>query len=163
PAGDAVRAGTVNSGAPFELRATSDARTSTYAGIVRLAEEAAAESAPFVRLADRYAALFLPLTLLLAGAAWLAAGDAVRAVAVLVKGGSALERLAEARVLLFDKTGTVTTGRPSLDEVVTAPDAPPGDPLLLAASVDQVSPHVLASSVVRAARERGHRLLTPAD
>jgi cation transport ATPase len=71
PAGDAVRGGTVNSGKPFGMRATSDARSSTYAGIVRLAEEAAAESAPFVRLADRYSAVFLPVTLVLAGAAWI--------------------------------------------------------------------------------------------
>jgi heavy metal translocating P-type ATPase len=192
PAGDAVRGGTVNSGKPFGMRATSDARSSTYAGIVRLAEEAAAESAPFVRLADRYSAVFLPVTLVLAGAAWIAAGDPVRAVAVLVvatpcplilaapiafvsglsrcarrgvvvKGGNALERLAGARVLLFDKTGTVTAGRPALDEIVAAPGAPRGDPLLLAASLDQVSPHVLASAIVRGARERGLPLTTPSD
>ncbi|TYB41252.1 heavy metal translocating P-type ATPase [Actinomadura chibensis] len=192
PAGESVRAGTVNSGGPFGLRATNDARSSTYAGIVRLAEEAAAENSPFVRLADRYSAFFLPLTLLLAGAAWLAAGDPVRAVAVLVvatpcpliiaapiafvsglsrcarrgvvvKGGGALERLAGARVLLFDKTGTVTTGRPSLAEVVPAEPPPPGDPLALAASLDQVSPHVLASAIVRGAAERELRLTEPSD
>ncbi|MFC4053153.1 heavy metal translocating P-type ATPase [Actinomadura syzygii] len=192
PAGEPVRAGTVNSGGPFGLRATNDARSSTYAGIVRLAEEAAAENSPFVRLADRYSAFFLPLTLLLAGAAWLAAGDPVRAVAVLVvatpcpliiaapiafvsglsrcarrgvvvKGGGALERLAGARVLLFDKTGTVTTGRPALAAVVPAEPAPPGDPLTLAASLDQVSPHVLASAIVRGAAERELRLTEPSD
>ncbi|TMR04233.1 cadmium-translocating P-type ATPase [Actinomadura soli] len=192
PAGDAVRAGTVNAGGPFGLRATSDARSSTYAGIVRLAEEAAAENAPFVRLADRYSAVFLPLTLLLAGAAWLASGDPVRAVAVLVvatpcpliiaapiafvsglsrcarrgvvvKGGGTLERLARAHVLLFDKTGTVTTGRPALTEVVPARPAIAADPLLLAASLDQVSPHVLASAIVRGAAERGLRLTEPSD
>ncbi|WP_245666879.1 heavy metal translocating P-type ATPase [Actinomadura latina] len=192
PAGDAVRSGAVNSGRPFELRATNDAGSSTYAGIVRLAEEAAAESAPFVRLADRYSALFIPVTLVLAGAAWLAAGDPVRAVAVLVvatpcplilaapiafasglsrcarrgvvvKGGGALERLAGARVLLFDKTGTVTTGRPALAEIIPADPAPAGDPLQLAASLDQVSPHVLASAIVRGAHERGLPLATPSD
>ncbi|WP_433229789.1 heavy metal translocating P-type ATPase [Actinomadura formosensis] len=190
PAGDAVRSGAVNSGQPFELRATNDAGSSTYAGIVRLAEEAAAESAPFVRLADRYSALFIPVTLVLAGAAGLAAADPVRAVAVLVvatpcplilaapiafvsglsrcarrgvvvKGGGALERLATARVLLFDKTGTITTGHPTLAEVVTADPAPADDPLLLAASLDQVSPHVLASAIVRGAHERGLRLTAP--
>ncbi|RKS71031.1 heavy metal-(Cd/Co/Hg/Pb/Zn)-translocating P-type ATPase [Actinomadura pelletieri DSM 43383] len=192
PAGDTARAGTVNAGGPFGLRATSDARSSTYAGIVRLAEEAAAENAPFVRLADRYSAIFLPLTLLLAGGAWLASGDPVRAVAVLVvatpcpliiaapiafvsglsrcarrgvvvKGGGALERLARARVLLFDKTGTVTTGRPALTEVITAEPEPGTDPLMLAASLDQVSPHVLASAIVRGATERGLALAEPSD
>jgi len=67
PAGGAVRSGAVDSGRPFDLRATNDAASSTYAGIVRLTEEAAAESAPFVRLADRYSALFIPVTLALAG------------------------------------------------------------------------------------------------
>ena len=50
-----VRSGVVNAGNAFELRATATAQDSTYAGIVRLAEEAGAESAPIVRLADRYA------------------------------------------------------------------------------------------------------------
>ncbi|MGI5415180.1 heavy metal translocating P-type ATPase [Actinomadura luteofluorescens] len=192
PAGDAVRGGTVNAGDPFELRATNDARSSTYAGIVRLAEEAAAENAPFIRMADRYSALFIPATLLLAGAAWIAAADPVRAVAVLVvatpcplilaapiafvsglsrcarrgvvvKGGGTLERLAQARVLLFDKTGTVTTGRPALTEIIAADPGRREDPLLLAASLDQVSPHVLASAIVRGARERGLRLTAPED
>ena len=82
--GEPVRSGVVNAGSAFELRATATAEDSTYAGIVRLAQQAGAENAPIVRLADRYAAWFLPLALLLAGAAWLASGSAVRAVAVLV-------------------------------------------------------------------------------
>jgi len=83
-AGDDVRSGVVNAGTPFDLVATAAAGESTYAGIVRLAEEAQASSAPFVRTADRVAVAFVPLTLLLAGGAWLVSGDAVRAVAVLV-------------------------------------------------------------------------------
>ena len=66
-AGEPVRSGVVNAGNAFELRATATAQDSTYAGIVRLAEQAGAESAPIVRLADRYAAWFLPLALLIAG------------------------------------------------------------------------------------------------
>lgn len=46
PAGDMVRSGAVNAGGAFELRATATAANSTYAGIVRLAREAGAESAP---------------------------------------------------------------------------------------------------------------------
>lgn len=62
-----VRSGVVDAGGPFDLRATTTAAESTYAGIVRLVEQASAESAPFVRLAERYAAWFLPLSLALAG------------------------------------------------------------------------------------------------
>ena len=62
-AGEPVRSGVVNAGTAFEMRATATAQDSTYAGIVRLAEQAGAESAPIVRLADRYAAWFVPLAL----------------------------------------------------------------------------------------------------
>jgi hypothetical protein len=81
--GDSVRSGTVNRGGPFDLRATTSAADSTYAGKIRLVSEAETSQPPFVRLADRYAAWFLPLTPALAGVAWAVAG-AARAVAVLV-------------------------------------------------------------------------------
>ncbi|MCM4081257.1 heavy metal translocating P-type ATPase [Paractinoplanes hotanensis] len=148
-AGEDVRSGVVNAGSPLRLTATETAEASTYAGVVRLVEQAQAASAPFVRIADRFAVAFVPVTLVLAGVAWAITGDPVRAVAVLVvatpcplllaapiaimsgisraarngivvKGGEALERLAAGRVLLFDKTGTLTAGRPVLTDVVTA-------------------------------------------
>src|SRR5450759_4921591 len=84
PLGEAVRSGVTNAGSPFDLRATTTAAESTYAGIIRLVESARGERAPFVRLADRYATVFLPVTLALAAVAWLVSGDLVRAVAVLV-------------------------------------------------------------------------------
>ena len=71
--GDTVRSGTVNAAGPFDLRAAATAADSTYAGIVRLVEQAERSQAPFVRLADRYATWFLPLTLAVAGVAWLRA------------------------------------------------------------------------------------------
>ena len=74
-AGDDVRSGVVNAGAPFDLVATTVAADSTYAGLVRLVEQAQAASAPFVRVADRLAVLFVPLTLLLAVAAWALSGE----------------------------------------------------------------------------------------
>ncbi|NMM16256.1 MAG: heavy metal translocating P-type ATPase [Cellulomonas sp.] len=193
PAGDEVRSGVVNAGSPIDLVATSVAAQSTYAGVVRLVEQAQASSAPFVRAADRFAIIFVPLTLVLAGAAWALSGDPVRAVAVLVvatpcplllaapiaimsglsraahigvvvKGGGALERLAAGRVILFDKTGTLTQGQPALASVVTASDQIDADEILrLAACLDQVSPHVLASSIVTAAARRGLALQMPQD
>ena len=54
PRADAVRSGDGQRRRPFDLRATTTAAESTYAGIVRLVEQAQADSAPFVRLADRY-------------------------------------------------------------------------------------------------------------
>jgi soluble P-type ATPase len=88
-----------------------------------------------------------------------------------VKGGGALETLARAKVLILDKTGTLTSGVPQLSDIETFSDLVP-DPggdlgpdelLRLAASLDQVSPHVLAAALVRAARERGIELVFPTD
>lgn len=191
-AGEDVRSGVVNAGQPVQMIATATAAESTYAGVVRLVEQAQAASAPFVRVADRFAVGFVPLTLALAGGAWALAGDPVRAVAVLVvatpcplllsvpiaimsglsraarrgvvvKGGAALEQLAAGRVLLFDKTGTLTQGRPSLADVITAEGVDPDDLLRAAASLDQASAHVVAASIVRAARSRNLALTMPHD
>lgn len=190
--GEAVRSGVVNAGGAFELRATATEQDSTYAGIVRLAQQAGAESAPVVRLADRYAAWFLPLSLVVAGLAWLVSGSAVRAVAVLVvatpcplllaapvaivsglsrasrlgvviRDGGALENLGRARTLLLDKTGTLTGGNPRVLDVTAAPGRKPTEVLRLAASLDQYSPHVLAQAIVDTARERKLKLSVPSD
>ncbi|HEU4832509.1 MAG TPA: HAD-IC family P-type ATPase, partial [Actinomycetota bacterium] len=83
-AGEQVRSGAVNAGPAFDLRAVASADRSTYAGILRLVEQAQRERAPFVRLADRYALIFVPVTLVVAVLAWAISGDAVRALAVLV-------------------------------------------------------------------------------
>ncbi|ODA71337.1 heavy metal translocating P-type ATPase [Streptomyces sp. AVP053U2] len=192
PRGETVRSGVVNAGGAFELRATATEQDSTYAGIVRLARQAGAESAPVVRLADRYAAWFLPLSLVVAGLAWLISGSAVRAVAVLVvatpcplllaapvaivsglsrasrlgvviRDGGALENLGRARTLLLDKTGTLTGGRPRVMDVTAAPGRTPAEVLRLAASLDQYSPHVLARAIVDATRERAFELSVPSD
>ena len=73
--GDQVRSGPTNAArTPFDLRATTTAEESTYAGIVRLVQQAQDSKAPLVRLADRYALFFLPLTLLVAGIAWMISG-----------------------------------------------------------------------------------------
>ena len=82
--GGSVHSGTVNAGETFELNATATAGESTYAGIVRLVTAAQTAKAPFIRIADRYALLLLPATLLVAGAAWFLTKDPTRALAVLV-------------------------------------------------------------------------------
>ncbi len=188
-----VRSGAINaSGVPFKLRATAPAEQSTYAGIIRLVRQAQDSKAPLVRLADRYAIFFVPLTLVVAGLAWLISGDPVRALAVLVvatpcplilaapaaivagisraarrgiivKGGGALETIARAKTLVLDKTGTVTAGSPALTNVESFGAQEPDELLRLAASLDQVSPHVLAGPILRAATERQLRLSFPTD
>jgi cation transport ATPase len=63
----------------------------------------------------------------------------------------------------MDKTGTLTTGRPSGLDVAAAPGHDPDEVLRLAAAVDQLSPHVLAESIVHFARARGCALPLPTD
>jgi heavy metal translocating P-type ATPase len=190
--GDRVRSGVVNAGAPFDMRALSTAEEGTYAGIVRLVRSAQASKAPFVRLADRYALWFLPLTLGVAALAWAISGNPVRALAVLVvatpcplilaapvaivagisraahrgvivKGGGALETLARARTLVFDKTGTLTSGSARVASVEVFGAIEPAEVLRLAASLDQVSLHVFAGGIVAAARRRRIDLDFPTD
>lgn len=186
-----VRSGVVNAAtAPFTLRARATAAESSYAGIVRLVEEAQASKAPLVRLADRYSLVFLPLTLGIAALAWLLSGDPVRALAVLVvatpcplilaapvaivsgvsraarhgiiiKGGGALETLARSAQLVLDKTGTITAGAPVVTDVEPFTGHDPDTVLQLAASLDQASAHVIALPIIRAARERGLALVFP--
>jgi P-type E1-E2 ATPase len=181
PRGDLVRSGAVNAGPGFDLHATSTAADSTYAGIIRLVEEAERQKAPAVRLADRYAMVFVPVTLVIAFAALVVTGDWLRWLSVLVvatpcplilavpiavvggisraakrgiivKGGGALETLARGKTLLFDKTGTLTSGIPQVADVEAFGSIDPNEILRLAASVDQVSVHVLATAIVGAAR-----------
>jgi heavy metal translocating P-type ATPase len=191
-AGDRVRSGAVNAGGPFDLHAVATAEESTYAAIVRLVREAESSRPRFVRLADQWSLVFLPVTLLVAGAGWAVSGDPVRALAVLVvatpcplilaapvafvagisraarrgiiiKGGMAIEALARARTLLLDKTGTLTLGAPRLARIEGFDGTDPDEVLRLAASLDEVSPHVLAGAIVAGARERGLALSFPTE
>ena len=82
---------------------------------------------------------------------------------VLVKGGIHLERLAGVRVIAFDKTGTVTTGRLTLDAVHAAAGYSEDDVIQLAASVESQSEHPVAAAILGSARSRGLRLEVPAD
>jgi cation transport ATPase len=82
--GSAAFSGTLNAGEAFEMVASSVAGASTYAGIVRLVTAAQTAKAPFVRLADRFAVVLLPVTIAVAAAAWLSSGDLVRSLAVSV-------------------------------------------------------------------------------
>lgn len=188
--GAAILSGSLNAGETFEMTVTAVAGDSTYAGIVRLVTAAQTAKAPFVRLADRYALVFLPVTLALALVAWLISGDLLRSLAVLVaatpcplilaapvafiagvaraarrgilvKGGGPLEALARAHTVLFDKTGTLTVGGARLLSVEAAPGESAEEVLLLGASLEQASHHVIAGAIVQAGTERGLSLKLP--
>ncbi len=188
--GAALRSGTVNAGEAFRYRASAAAHESTYAGIIRMVEAAQTAKAPFIRMADRFALLLLPATLIVAGLAWWLSGDPIRALAVLVvatpcplilaapvafiggvsraarsgilmKGSSAIEALGQVRTAIFDKTGTLTEGGARLIALDTAPGVEAGDILRLVASLEQASHHVLAETLVALARQKALPLSAP--
>jgi heavy metal translocating P-type ATPase len=189
-AGDDVLSGSTNAGDAFDLETTRRAADSTYAGVVRLAQEAQRSRAPMARLADRYAMVFLGVTVLLAGlTGWLTA-EPVRVVAVLVvatpcplilavpvalmagisraarhgiliKSGKALEMLARVRALVIDKTGTLTAGTAHIVDTRVAAGVTPSELLRMAASLDQASKHIIAETLVAAARAQGLALSVP--
>lgn len=191
-AGTDVRSGVLNSGGSIELITSCDANDSTYSALIRLVQSAQAESAPGVRIANKWAVWFVPFAIGLALATWLITGDYKNAVAVIVaatpcplilavpvaviagmsraagrgaiiKGGAALEQLARAKTVLLDKTGTLTHGGPSISEIYVAPGASESSVLRLAASLEQSSPHVVAMATVAAAKLRGLQLSKATD
>ncbi|MFZ0149108.1 MAG: heavy metal translocating P-type ATPase [Xanthobacteraceae bacterium] len=191
-AGELAQSGSLNAGDSFEIRASATANESTYAGIVRMVSAAQTAKAPFIRLADRYALLLLPLTLAMAGGAWFFSADPVRGLAVLVastpcplilaapvafiagvaqaakrgiliKGSAPLEALARTHTVMFDKTGTLTVGGARLVAIEAAPGHSPQEILRIAASIEQASHHVVAATIVEAAVARGLKLSVPAQ
>jgi heavy metal translocating P-type ATPase len=132
------------------------------------------------------------VTVALATTAWWFSGDPIRAVAVLVvatpcplilavpvaivsglsraaklgiliKGGKAIETLARVRALVIDKTGTLTIGHARIVDIRTAGTITADELLRLAASLDQASKHIIAQTIVAAARARGLALAVPTE
>ncbi len=190
--GEPVLSGSTNVGDAFDLKATRPAAQSTYAGVIRLVEAAQRSRAPMSRMADRYAIVFLGVTVALAAAAWWLTGDSVRAVAVLVvatpcplilavpvaivaglsraaklgiliKGGRAIETLARVRALVIDKTGTLTLGQAKIVSARVTDSITPDELLRIAASLDQASKHIIAQTIVAAARGKGLALSVPTE
>ena len=186
--GEKVSSGAVNGSTAVTMRAIALASDSEYQQIVRLVKQAADSKAKVVRLADRFAVPFTVLSLLIAAAAWAFSGDPVRFAEVLVvatpcplliaapvaflggmsraarfglivKGGGTLEQLSRVRSAALDKTGTITTGEPLLERIVPRGEVSEDRLLRLAASAEGYSSHVLADSVVAAAKKRGLALI----
>jgi heavy metal translocating P-type ATPase len=191
-AGELARSGSLNAGDSFEIRASAIASKSTYAGIVRMVSAAQTAKSPFIRMADRYAVLLLPITLAVAAGAWFFSNDPVRGLAVLVaatpcplilaapvafiagvaqaakrgilvKGGAPLEALAQTHTVMFDKTGTLTIGGARLVAIEAAPGHSADEILRIAGSLEQASHHVVAAAIVDAATARGLKLAVPSN
>jgi heavy metal translocating P-type ATPase len=182
--GDAVESGILNAASSVEIIAMRTAGQSTYANLIKLVETSSANSSQGVRLANRWAVFFVPFAIGFSGLTWLITGEVERAVAVIVaatpcplilavpvalisgmsraagrgaiiKGGAALEKLARAKTVMVDKTGTLTHGGPAVSEIAVAPGQDKDQVLALVGSLEQHSPHVVAKALVSAAKEQG--------
>jgi heavy metal translocating P-type ATPase len=180
--------GSINLDGAVTAKAMATAADSQYQQIIKLVRGAAATKAPFVRLADRYSLPFTVFAYALASAVWIISGHAIRFLEVIivatpcplllaapialmsgmarasrygiiVKNGSALERLAEAKTIAFDKTGTLTRGEPSVHTITTFKDFTRDEVLRLAASLEQSSSHVLAQAIVTDAKLKNLKLI----
>ena len=187
--GDPLLSGSLNGQVAIVMEARALAVDSQYQRIVALVADAAESRAPLVRVADRYAVPFTVVSLLIAGVAWLISGDPVRFAEVLVvatpcplliaapvafmggmsrasrfgiivKGGGTLEQLSRARTVAFDKTGTLTHGDPTVVAIRPSGNLTEDELFILVASAEVYSSHVLATSIVDAAHERGLPLRT---
>ncbi len=182
--GDAVTGATVNVDGTLTVRATRVGADTHLAHITRLVSEAQSGKAPVQRLADRVAAVFVPIVLVIAVvtlAAWiLITGDVewafTAAVAVLIiacpcalglatptallvgtgrgaqlgiliRGPEILEDTRRVDTIVLDKTGTVTTGRMTLLEVIAADGEDPVVVGFMAASVESPSEHPIARAI----------------
>ena len=82
---------------------------------------------------------------------------------VLIRNGEAVQTLKDIRAIAFDKTGTITVGRPAVTDVLPADGVSASDLLTVAASLEHASEHPLAHAVVEAAENRGLVLSEPVD
>ena len=190
-ASDPVYAATVVRSGSLRIRATAEAAGSTFARIVRLVEAAEGQAGRLQRMADRFSGWYLPVVVGVALLTLVLRRDALAVAAVLVvscscafalatpmafvatigraarrgvliKGGATLERLARADVLLLDKTGTLTLGRPVVTDVVPLAGRCSVEELLsLAVAAEHAATHPLAEALRIAARERGVALVRP--
>lgn len=186
--GTAVISGAINSESVLTIQAQKLPSDSRYASIVAVLQEAEQKRPNLRRLGDQIGAIFAPIALLLAFAAWYFSGEAIRFLAVVViatpcplliaipitlisaismaarraiiiKDPTVLESLPTCRTAIFDKTGTLTYGKPVLTEILTDQEGTPNFILQNVASLERYSKHPLASAVLQAAKQKELPLL----
>lgn len=188
--GSHVFAATIARLGSVRLRATQIGRDTTFGRVIKMVEEAEAHRADVQRMADRFSAYFLPVVVGIALLTFLISRNPLSTAAVLVvayscslalatpiamlasigaaashglliKGGKYIELLARADVLLIDKTGTITSGRPQITDILPITDMTKTDLLYLAATCERYSEHPLAEAVRREAVAHGLTLSSP--
>ena len=182
-----ILSGTLNLDGAITAKAIATADESQYQQIVRLVQSAAASQSPYVRLAERYSIPFTIAAFAIALAVWAISGEAIRFLQVIivatpcplllaapialiggigranrygiiVKSGTALEKLGDVASIAFDKTGTLTSGVLTVDSVKEFGDFTEDQVLATAASVEQYSNHILADAIINGAKGRALKI-----
>jgi Cu+-exporting ATPase len=193
---DSVIGATLNAGGRLVVEATSVGADTALAQITKLVNRAQSGKAPVQRLADRVAAVFVPVVLslsLLTLAYWLLTGAGIEtafsaAVAVLIiacpcalglatptallvgsgrgaqlglliKGPEILESTRQIDTIVFDKTGTITSGKMHLLEVVAEPSTTAPEVLRLVGALEAASEHPVGRAIAAASVASEGRLL----
>ena len=191
-AGEPVFSGTINAGKVFEIRAKRISTESQYSRIVQLVRKAQQEKAPIQRLADKYAVWFTPITIVIGSIGWIMTHsfetvlsvlvvatpcslifatpvaiisgiNKAAKIGVIVKTGTAIEEVGKAKVVVFDKTGTITFGTPSVDRIISFDKFTSDQILFKAASLEQLSSHPIASMIVQKGEEKFGKLPFPTN
>ncbi|MBL8852096.1 MAG: cadmium-translocating P-type ATPase [Planctomycetaceae bacterium] len=179
--GSEVLSGAINGESALSIAATRLPVDSRYARIMQVMQQSQQQRPQLRRLGDQLGAFYTPLAVAIALTAWVASGEPLRFLAVLViatpcplliaipvaiigsislaarrsiiiRDPTVLERIGRCRTMILDKTGTLTYGEPRLTEQHVASGFEEASVLQYAASVERYSKHPLATPVVVAAR-----------
>lgn len=190
--GESVFSGTINCYGAIDIRAEKDGTDSSLQKLIDMVRLAQAQKAPIQRIADKWASILVPVSLLLAVIAYFATADIVRAVTILVvfcpcalvlatptaimaaigqatkygvviKSGEALEKMGKVDTVAFDKTGTLTYGKLSVKHIIPMGDIDENTLLYLSSSAEQKSEHPLGKAIVDYARQNNIALQSAHD
>ncbi|MEQ8786871.1 MAG: heavy metal translocating P-type ATPase [Pirellulaceae bacterium] len=181
--GSQVISGAANGESALTIRADKLPIDSRYAKIMEVMRESEQHRPRLRRLGDQLGAFYTPVAVAIAAVAWLASGESVRFLAVLVvatpcplliaipvavigaislaakrgiivRNPVVLETIGQCRTAIFDKTGTLTYGKPVLTELIPTDEFDANEVLALAASLERYSKHPLSQAVLQAARRQ---------
>lgn len=191
--GDEVFVGTINQLGVIEVKATKVGEDTSLSKLIRLIEDAENKKAPVVRLADKMATIIVPLALALSIITYIITGDITRAVTILVvfcpcalvlatptaimagignaarngiliKSGEVMENMGKIDTIAFDKTGTVTYGRPEVTDIISfSKNYTEGFVLQTAAIAEKFSEHPLGKVIYKKAIERSLNIDDPQE
>ena len=187
-AGEEVFAGTLLKSGNITVKAEKVGDDRTASRIIKLVEDAAFNKADIQSYADTFSAQLIPLNFLLAGIVYVSTKNLQKALSmlvidyscgirlstatafsasintaakngILIKGSNYLEELSRSDTVIFDKTGTITEGKPKIQTLKTfGKNMKDNRMLALAAAAEETSSHPLASAILNEIKNRGLKI-----